>query len=301
MIVRTVRGFSLIEGLVAGALLLVVILIFFSLFQSGIFASDRGHVSAETREKARIGLDRIQTELRQATSVPSPTSTDIPSVILPGPGGQVFGNNEAAAVGCNVASGCVTGTASALNASIAVPAPCRDETGKPPCGGTIPGFLVFSELIQQTIGVGNPNYPLDPANYVWVMYQVRPPSGPAPSQLLRYTFPVVVGGTIRGVNGTANGWVRDDAYFALSNSNEGDGNGIPIVSLGNAKDQMWFMVSHPLLSVTEAQNTNMNYDFKLFSVSAVLRQSSLSNSQGVGLPALSATLSSQVKIEGGSP
>jgi hypothetical protein len=221
--------------------------------------------------------------MRQAVPVPTGTTKAVPAVIFPGPGGSLT-NNEASGVGCsNPAGNCVTGIVSTLNASVTVPQPV---------GNGPTGFVVFSELKQPLAGPSNdPTYILDPKNYVWVMYQVIPATRATPAQIVRFTFEVTA--KLNGIVPTANGgWQRLDAEFKPANSNEGVGNGVPIISLNRTTDHCWIMVSHASTG-TDSTGAKL-YDPQLFQVTAVVNQFSA----GI-TPSLSATLASQVKVEGG--
>lgn len=308
MTVKIDHGFTLIETLIASALLVLVLIAFFLLFKYSFSASNRGQVSAQTREHARIALDRIETELRQA--VPVPTGSNPPlstAVIFPGPQGALT-NAEASTVGCNRAAGsCSTGgtnPASPLNPSILIAAPFAEQ--RDPAQGPT-GFVVFSEILQVPGGPtglyvpGDQNYQLNPANYIWVMYQVTPNRTGVPALLVRYTFNAFGGGTFQGIRiplgGTA--WERVDSYFVPANSRETASGSQPaiLVSLDSDRDEMWFMVSHAPNSSSQQSMTGNTYDSQYFTITAAVNQFSQLNQQA-NAPPLSATLSSSVKAEG---
>lgn len=295
----TDKGFTLIELLVAMAILVVIGLLLLELLKSGILASDRGSVSAQTRENARVGLDRLQTELRQATPVPTGSVEALPPVIFPAPGGQFsgqFSGEEASSVGCglvgiNSTGGCVVGGASPLNPAVRVPPPFVVQAPTGPSG-----FVIFSEYIPVAAGA-NSSGALDPANYRWVMYQVNPASVGTHAQLVRYTFPVS-GGPCAGVIQRPGGWTRNSNCFIPENSNE-KGNPLPVISLSNPADQLWAMVNHGPAPFSVNRKTGAIFDPQVFTVTVIVTQIALTNRQSPGLPPLMVTLSSEVKVEGG--
>lgn len=276
------RGVSIIEIIVAAFLIGFVILIFFHLMRTSFFAANKGETSAATREAAKTALDRIGLELRQAAAIPGGGAVSVPAVILPGPGGTLI-NAEASSVGCSY-TGCPTG---AMNQN--------------PRGPT--GFLIFSELKQSQQAGGNiytisdPNYPLKLTNYVWVMYQVNPPSGTTPAEIVRYTFAVRADGT--DIGGQPGGWSRSNRYFVPGNSIEAANNISPVVisAVKNpATDRIWMMVSHAAPSVAIGNTTGMQYDPQLFNLTCIAQEAFQP-----GAPLDTATLLSQVKIEGAAP
>lgn len=291
------RGFSLIELVLVAFLLGFVLLIFFYLFKTGLIASSKGQSAAQVRETAKLALDRMATELRQAIPIPGGSDIPPPAVILPGPGGTLT-SIEQSSVGCSIVAGCVTSNASVLNSSVTVPTPSISQVAGGPSG-----FLIFSELRQIASPGGSlytpsdPNYALKLANYVWVMYQVNPAG-----QLLRYTFNVLGNGT--DITQVPGGWIRNNAYFVPANSIETASGVLPLViasvqSLVNVNGAMWAMASHPPSSAALLSSTGMTYDPQLFVLTCIVQGGSLSNMYTKGLSMDSATLSSQVKVEGG--
>jgi len=302
--VRT-KGFTIVEMLLTAFLLGFVMLIFFYLFKTGLIASSKGETAALTRETARTALERIQSELRQAVPIPGGSDISVPAVILPGTGGPLL-SIEASSIGCSVMSGCVFGAnnMSVLVPSVTVTAPFAKQIAAGPSG-----FLIFSELKQTAAAGGNistssdPNFALNVANYVWVMFQVNPAVGIQPAQIVRYTFNVLANGT--DITAGPGGWTRTNAYFVPANSIENTANPrIPplvIASLNNpATDQLWVMASHPAATISLQNTTGMLYDPQLFVITCIVQESSLIHQQSKA-PLDTAILSSQVKVEGGKP
>lgn len=317
------RAYTIIEIMAAVFLLGFVMIVFFYLMKTSFTATSQGQTAAAVRETAKTALERIQLELRQAAPVPAGGAVPVPPVILPSTGGplsdEINIGGETSSVGCSGAyingvytKNCIANGASILNQSVLAPpllpppawpfAPAEIAVAQSAAGPS--GFLIFSELKQQESSGGNVtshpdiSYTMNVNNYVWVMYQVIPASGTAPAQLVRYTFPVYANGTdIRSFPG---GWIRNDAYFVPGNSNE-MGNGIPVVSLNNPKtDDIWMMVSHPYTALSLHNENGMVYDPQLFVITSIVQESSQNNVQA-NAPLETATLSTQVKVEGAGP
>ena len=81
-------GFTLIEIIIASALLVMVGLIGYYLLFWGIKATDSGTISAQIQQDAKTALSVMTNELRQAVPLPNPDGTGhlASAVILPGPG-----------------------------------------------------------------------------------------------------------------------------------------------------------------------------------------------------------------------
>jgi prepilin-type N-terminal cleavage/methylation domain-containing protein len=297
------KGFTLIEILIALGLLAIVSLLFFSLFKTGILASSTGQIEANTRENARVILDRIQADLNQARPLPvcAVEQQNPPAVILPWPG-QVSNNlqaPESGSIGCSNIGNCISNP---LNLSIQIPPATIQQTTAGPSG-----FLVFSEIIPQNNQASglyvppSPSYLENLQNYVWVMYQVNAPVG-QPPQLVRYTFPVGSSFVLNGLNGgCATGWSRANSYFVPSNSREVQSSKpAPIVAtLDTPKDALWIMVSHQPAPLFVQQQTNDILNPALFNMTVVVEEFSLQNYRR-SAPAM-ATLSSQVNVQGAIP
>lgn len=276
----TKTGFTLIEIIIASALLVMVGLIGYYLLFWGIKATDTGTLSAQIQQDAKTALSAMTNELRQAVPLPNPDGTGYLSsaVILPGPGGylstytitdqsgseELNQNTEIGfSIGCgggNLNNGnCVVNNQGnetcPFNSGIQVGSPNayqnEYEQGN--------GFLIFSELISAPNNpgaAGEPEYLDNPANYEWVMYQVSPSTKTQPAELVRYTFPAgpPQGGSCRGggagpicgLSSGIGGWNINYSYFVPANSNEAaNGNTNPaIISLTGPSDELWIMASH---------------------------------------------------------
>jgi len=302
------KGFTVVETVVALALVTVVTLILVELLRGGIGATNRGQMSAQAREHARIGLEQIESEMRQALPLPIAGTVLPPAVIFPGSGGPIT-NIEASAYGCSL-SNCMVTTVDPANCPTvpclntpATPEPYIPEPASVQQVGEPSGFVIFSELKSaagaSSIYADNPGYISNSNNYVWVMYQIIPPSIPTstPAQLVRITFPATNGlNTPLGLNQNGTNWIRNDAYFVPATAGAIS---VPVVTLNSTSDAMWFMVTHGAANQQSQNMLKASYDTQLFTLMSIVTQNSvMGTGQSSNLPTMTATLSSQVKVEG---
>jgi type IV pilus assembly protein PilW len=85
---RTEAGHSLVELLIATALLALVMAATLSLLQSGLAASGWGSARVEAQQAARVALERMVRELREAGY--DPASVGIQAVVVAEPARVVF-------------------------------------------------------------------------------------------------------------------------------------------------------------------------------------------------------------------